>query len=175
MKPSAFGQANKADPCPFRLRIRIKPQAHTTKFTDIPVEFVLCLRFFCGDFCATVAQKHQQNSNKCWAVCIIAAESACHCDEFDKSKFCNLPKITCLNVAVLKFSSQSIILLFIKRHTTNIPCLTFPDVSANVCTSDRILKKDRKYSSACGKSPFPCQMCAAPKIAPNGALSPDIS
>ena len=78
-------------------------------------------------------------------------------------------KITCLNVAVLKFSSQSIILLFIKRHTTNIPCLTFPDVSANVCTSDYILKKDCKYSSACGKSPFPCQMCAAHKIAPNGA------
>ena len=83
---------HKLTPCPFGLRIRIKPQAHTTKFTDIPVEFVLCLRFFCGDFCATVAQKHQQNSNKCWAVCIIAAESACHCDEFDKSKFCNLPK-----------------------------------------------------------------------------------
>ena len=142
---------------------------------DIPVEFVLCLRFFCGDFCATVAQKHQQNSNKCWAVCIIAAESACHCDEFDKSKFCNLPKVTCLNVAVLKFSSQSIILLFIKRHTTNIPCLTFPDVSANVCPSDYILKKDCKHSSACGKSPFPCQMCAAHKIAPNGARSPDIS
>ena len=68
-----------------------------------------------------------------------------------------------------------IILLFIKRHTTNIPCLTFPDVSANVCTSDYILKKDCKYSSACGKSPFPCQMCAAHKIAPNGARSPDIS
>ena len=81
-------------------------------------------------------------------------------------------KITCLNVAVLKFSSQSIILLFIKRHTTNIPCLTFPDVSANVCTSDYILKKDCKYSSACGKRPFPCQMCAAHKIAPNGARSP---
>ena len=112
-----IGVPHKLTPCPFGLRIRIKPQAHTTKFTDIPVEFVLCLRFFCGDFCATVAQKHQQNSNKCWAVCIIAAESACHCDEFDKSKFCNLPKVTCLNVAVLKFSSQSIILLFIKRHT----------------------------------------------------------
>lgn len=131
----------------------------------------MCTLFW-GYFCATVAQKHQQNLNKCWAVCIIAAESAYHCGEFDKSKLCNLPKITCLNVVVLNFSSQSIILLFIKRHTTNIPCLTFPDVSANVCTSDHILKKDCKYSSACGKSPFPGQMCAAHKSAPNGAGSP---
>ena len=67
---------------------------------------------------------------------------------------------------------QSIILLFIKRHTTNIPCLTFPDASTNVCTSDYILKKDCKYSTACGNSPFPGQMCAAHKIAPNGARSP---
>ncbi len=93
MKPSAFGQANKADPLPFWAPDKDKTAStHTTKFTDIPVEFVLCLRFFCGDFCAIVTQKHQQNFNKCLAVCIIVAESACHCDEFDKSKFCNLPK-----------------------------------------------------------------------------------
>ena len=175
MKPSAFGQANKTDPCPFRLGIRIKPQAHTRPNPRTFQLNLCCVYAFLWRFLRNSCAKASENFNKCLAVCIIVAESACHCDEFDKSKFCNLPKITCLNVVVLKFSSQSIILLFIKRHTTNIPCLTFPDVSANVCTSDRILKKDCKYSSACGKSPFPGQTCAAHKSAPNGALSPDIS
>ena len=92
MKPSAFGQANKVGPCPSRLRIRIKPQAHTRPNSRTFPLNLCCVYAFLWRFCAIVAQKHQQNFNKCLAVCIIVAESACHCDEFDKSKFCNLPK-----------------------------------------------------------------------------------
>lgn len=82
---------------------------------------------FCGDFCAIVAQKHQQNSNKCWAVCIIAAESACHCDEFDKSKFCNLPKNHLLECSRIEIFIPKYYTAFYKKaHTQTYRVLLFP-------------------------------------------------
>ena len=67
MKPSAFGQANKADPLPFSAPDKDKTAStHTTKFTDIPVEFVLCLRFFVAIFAQQLRKSISKISTSAW-------------------------------------------------------------------------------------------------------------